>query len=138
MSMDLYMKILELGLDARTWVDYIVTHSRENMQQEPSGPDLSDVAAGVQRLGEKVDELKRLLADYMPQPAPSGPRQFATLASAQLAFREDEGYPTETLLGKYYAVGTNDEGFDIQFLTKEMLERLRSDRPGWQIIELAK
>lgn len=138
--MDLYLKILELGLDAKTWTDYLVQQTREGMHQEPEGSNLPEIAAGVERLGEKVDALKKLLSDYMAPPtAPvSGPRQYATLAAAQSAFRVDEGFPSDTLLGKYYAVGTAGDGYDIQFFTREMRERTQRDRPEWQIIELKK
>jgi hypothetical protein len=139
-TVDIYLKILELGLDARTWTDYIVQQTRDVMHHESSGQDLTDIAAGVERLSKKVDEMKSLLAEYITKPAPAaaGPRQFTDLFTAQEAFRADDGYPTDTLLGKYYAVGNAQEGFDIQFLTRELSQRLRADRPEWQIIELKK
>ncbi len=136
--MDIYLKILELGLDAKTWIDYIVEQTRDSMNHEPTGLELADIAGGVQRLDEKVVALKKLLADYIAQPITAGPRQFATLEQAQMAYRNDDGYPSETLLGKYYAVGTPADGYDIQFLTRELCERTRADRPDWQVIELRK
>jgi hypothetical protein len=136
--MDLHLRILELGLDAKTWVDYILHQTRDSMQHEPSSLEMADIAAGVKRLEEKVEALKELLADYMAEPASSGPRQFPTLESARQVFLTDDGYPGDTLLGKYYAVGTPEDGYDIQFLTRELFERTAREHPDWQVIELKK
>jgi hypothetical protein len=136
---DLYLKILELGLDARTWVDYIVQQTRETMKHEANEQEMTDIASGVMRLSEKVEDLKRLLDDYMVKPAAvSGPRQYSTVVAAEQAYRADDGYPSDTLLGKYYAVGTPNDGYDIQFLTRELSERSRAEHPDWEIIELKK
>src|SRR5882762_5150036 len=110
--MDLYLQILELGLDAKTWIDYILQQTRDSMQHEPTSLEMTDIAAGVERLEEKVEALKELLSDYIAKPAPSGPRQYPTLDSARQVFLADDGYPSETLLGKYYAVGTPEDGYD--------------------------
>ncbi|MEW6731093.1 MAG: hypothetical protein AB1489_07140 [Acidobacteriota bacterium] len=136
--MDLYLQILELGLDARTWIDYIVEQTRDSLQHEPTGLELSDIAMGVQRLEEKVETMKKLLANYLTPPVTPGPRQYTTLEIARQTFLGDDGYPSDTLLGKYYAVGSLEDGYDIQFLTPELCERLRLDHPTWQVIELKK
>ena len=47
--MDLHLQILELGLDAKTWIDYILHQTRDSMQHEPSSLELTDIAAGVER-----------------------------------------------------------------------------------------
>src|ERR1043166_1351426 len=122
--MDLYLEILELGLDAKTWVDYILQQTRDSMQHEPTSLEMTDIAAGVQRLEEKVQAMKELLADYITRPEQKGPRQYPTLEAARQAFIADDGYPDGTLLGKYYAVGTPEDGYDIQFLTRELWERV--------------
>src|SRR5206468_12709354 len=98
--MDLCLQILELGLDAKTWVDYILEQTRESMQHEPTSLELADIASGVERLEEKVQALKELLSDYIARPAPAGPRQYSLLEEAQQAFLSDDGYSSQTLLGK--------------------------------------
>jgi hypothetical protein len=136
--MDLHLKILELGLDAKTWVDYILQQTRDSMQHEPSSLELSDIAAGVERLEEKVQALKELLADYVSRPVPAGPRRYPTLEAARETFLADDEYSGETMLGKYYAVGTPEDGYDIQFLTGELCDRTGREHPDWQVVELKK
>jgi hypothetical protein len=139
--MDTYLKILELGLDTKTWADYIVEQTRQQMQTDPSGEQLTDIAAAVARLEEKVTSLKLLLTDYFPHPAVAdGPptRQYTSVAAAQAAFFLDEGFPQDTLLGKYYAVGSMINGYDIQFLTPDMRDRLQHTQPDIEVVELQK
>lgn len=134
--MDTYLKVLELSLDAKTWIDYIIEQTREGMKSEIG--DMADIASGLQRLNEKVEEMKRVLTDYMPQQVAAGSRQYPQLIAAEQAFSLDDGYPSSTLLGKYCAVGTPTEGYDIQFLTAELRQRTQRDHPDWQIVELKK
>ncbi|MBI4851320.1 MAG: hypothetical protein HY819_05780 [Acidobacteria bacterium] len=135
--MDLHLRILELGLDAKTWVDYIIQQTHQSMQNDGSA-EMTDVASGLQRLSEKVEEMKKLLNEYMPQPTATGSRQYKNLALAQEDFRNDDGYPSQTLLGKYYAVGDEKTGYDIQFFTSDLYQRTLRDHPELQIVELIK
>lgn len=135
--MDLHLRILELSLDAKTWIEYILQQTHESMQNDGTA-EMTDVASGVQRLSEKVEEMKKILAEYMPQPIVVGNRQYPSLQDAQQAFQQDDGYPSETLLGKYYAVGTKQSGYDIQFLTRDLYERTQRDQKDLEIIELQK
>ncbi len=137
-QVDLYLRVLELGLDTRTWVDYVLERTREGMKGEPSVAELSDIAAGVDRLDQKVQEMKRLLADYLPVRMEVKRRQYESMERLREAFEADEGYHVETLLGRYYAVGTPQVGYDIQFLTPELLRALRADHPDWQVQELSR
>lgn len=135
--MDTHLKILELGLDAKTWIEYIIQQTHQSMQNDGSS-EMTDIASGVLRLSEKIEEMKKLLKEYMPQPIVEGSRQYSSLALAQEEFRNDDGYPSETLLGRYYAVGDDKSGYDIQFFTRDLYERTLRDRPEWKIIELTK
>jgi hypothetical protein len=134
---DLNLRILELSLDAKTWVEYILQQTHQCMQKD-ADTELTDVASGVLRLSEKVEEMKKLLAEYMPQPKVVGNRQYPTLSLAQQSFQNDDGYPSETLLGKYYAVGNSISGYDIQFFTRDLYERTLRDQPDLEILELKK
>lgn len=136
--MDLYLRILEIGLDTRTWIDYILERTREGMRGESSVAQLSDIAAGVDRLDQKIQEMKRLLVDYLPMRIEVSRRQYESMESLREAFEADEGYQVETLLGRYYAVGTPQAGYDIQFLTPELLRTLKSDHPDWHVEELSR
>jgi hypothetical protein len=135
--MDLHLRILELTLDAKTWVEYILQQTHQSMKNDGSS-EMTDIASGVQRLGEKVEEMKKILTEYMPQPLVTGTRQYNSLVLAQEDFRNDDGYPSETLLGKYYAVGDDKSGYDIQFFTRDLYQRTLKDYPEWQVVELIK
>ncbi len=135
--MDIHLRILELSLDAKTWIEYILEQTRQSMQNNGSA-EMTDVASGVHRLDEKIEQMKKLLTEYMPQPLVTGSRQYNNLALAQEDFRNDDGYPSETLLGKYYAVGDGGSGYDIQFFTRDLYQRTLKDHPEWQIVELSK
>lgn len=136
--MDLYLQILEVSLDAKTWVDYLVEQVRDSMHSDPNNSGLSDIAVGVERLDEKVKMLKHLLSDYISEPVQIAARQYPDFETVKYVFLSDDGYPNDTLLGKYYAVGTQEVGYDIQFLTPEMHNKLLREHPDWQIIELRK
>lgn len=135
--MDTHLRILELSLDAKTWIEYIIQQTHQSMQNDGSA-EMTDVASGVLRLSEKVEEMKKLLNEYMPQPVVIGSRQYTSLDLARADFRNDDGYPSETLLGKYYAVGDDKFGYDIQFFTRDLYQRTLKDHPDWQIVELTK
>lgn len=135
--MDLNLRILELSLDAKTWVEYILQQTHQCMKKDGDS-ELTDIASGVLRLSEKVEEMKKILAEYMPQPKVTGSRQYSTLLLAQQSFENDDGYPSETLLGKYYAVGNSTSGYDIQFFTRDLYERTSRDQPDLEILELKK
>jgi hypothetical protein len=138
--MDTYLKILELGLDTKTWAEYLIDQTRQQMQT--NNDQLTEIVVAVKRLEEKVTALKELLGDYFPDSAaailPTTPCQYTSVAAAQAAFFLDEGFPQETLLGKYYAVGNLVTGYDIQFLTPEMRNHLQQTLPDNEIVELQK